>query len=72
MVWFRARRLDAPNNHGTGCTLSAAIASELAKGRELPTAVEHAKAYLTGALSSGLNLGSGNGPLDHLWRQGEE
>lgn len=63
--WFKARRIDNPNTHGTGCTLSSAIASELAKGRELEEAIFNAKEYLTKALSAGLNLGKGRGPLMH-------
>jgi hydroxymethylpyrimidine/phosphomethylpyrimidine kinase len=64
--WFCGKRIDNPNTHGTGCTLSSAIASNLAKGYDLDTAVERAKAYLSGALTSMLNLGSGSGPVDHL------
>lgn len=63
--WFHARRIDTSNTHGTGCTLSSAIAANLAKGRNLTCAVGRAKSYLTGALSTGLNLGNGSGPLDH-------
>ena len=63
--WFRGERIDNPNSHGTGCTLSSAIAANLAKGFDLETAVERAKAYLSGALSSMLDLGAGSGPLDH-------
>ena len=65
--WFRGRRVDNPNTHGTGCTLSAAIASNLALGRDLETAVERAKAYLSGALGAMLDLGRGSGPLDHTF-----
>ena len=65
--WFHGRRIDNPNTHGTGCTLSSAIASNLAKGCDLDTAVERAKAYLSGALASMLNLGAGQGPMDHLF-----
>ena len=64
-TWFYGRRIDTANTHGTGCTLSSAIASNLAKGYDLKTSVERAKSYLTGALSTGLNLGKGSGPLDH-------
>ena len=64
-VWFRATRIDNPNTHGTGCTLSSAIASNLALGRELTEAVAHAKDYLCGALAAGLDLGHGSGPMDH-------
>ncbi len=65
--WFRGRRIDNPNTHGTGCTLSSAIASNLAKGHDLDTSVERAKAYLSGALAAMLDLGAGSGPLDHLF-----
>lgn len=60
--WFCGRRIHNPNTHGTGCTLSSAIASNLAKGCDLETAVERAKIYLSGALSSMLDLGAGSGP----------
>lgn len=63
--WFRAPRIDNPNTHGTGCTLSSAIASNLAQGRGLPEAIARAKEYLTGALAAGLDLGRGSGPMDH-------
>lgn len=63
--WFAGTRINNPNNHGTGCTLSSAIAANLAKGMELTDAVSYAKTYITGALSAGLNLGKGNGPLHH-------
>lgn len=63
--WFHGRRVDTKNTHGTGCTLSSAIAANLAKGHDLKISVGRAKAYLTGALMSGLALGRGNGPLDH-------
>ena len=63
--WFNGKRIDNPNTHGTGCTLSSAIASNLAKGYDLDTAVERAKAYISGALAAMLNLGQGSGPMDH-------
>lgn len=62
---FQGRRIDNPNTHGTGCTLSSAIASNLALGYDMAAAVARAKEYLSGALASGLNLGHGSGPLDH-------
>lgn len=65
--WFRSRRVDNPNTHGTGCTLSSAIASNLAKGFDLETAVRRSKDYIFGALSAQLNLGRGSGPMDHMW-----
>ena len=63
--WFNGKRIDNPNTHGTGCTLSSAIASNLAKGYDLDTAVERAKAYISGALAAMLDLGRGSGPMDH-------
>ena len=65
--WFRGRRIDNPNTHGTGCTLSSAIASNLAKGYDLTTSVERAKAYISGALAAMLDLGHGSGPMDHMF-----
>ena len=65
--WFRGRRIDNPNTHGTGCTLSSAIASNLAKGYDLDTAVERAKAYISGALGAMLDLGRGRGPMNHMF-----
>jgi len=64
-TWYRGKRIDNPNTHGTGCTLSSAIAFNLAKDRSVKEAVEQAKDYLTGALEAMLDLGSGSGPLDH-------
>lgn len=63
--WFYGKRIDNPNTHGTGCTLSSAIASNLAKGFNLETSVERAKAYISGALAAMLDLGKGSGPMDH-------
>ena len=68
ITWFRSRRINNPNTHGTGCTLSSAIASHLALGEALPTAVDHAKLYLIGALEAQLDLGHGSGPMDHAWK----
>ena len=65
--WVRGRRIDNPNTHGTGCTLSSAIASNLAKGYDLDTSVERAKAYISGALAAMLDLGHGSGPMDHMF-----
>ena len=65
--WFRGRRIDNPNTHGTGCTLSSAIASNLARGMDLETAVDRAKAYISGALAAMLDLGKGRGPMNHLF-----
>lgn len=63
--WFEGRRIDNPNTHGTGCTLSSAIASNLAKGYDLATSVTRAKAYLSAALADMLDLGTGSGPMNH-------
>lgn len=63
--WFYGRRIATANTHGTGCTLSSAIASNLARGMDLDSAVARAKAYLSGALAAGLDLGKGSGPLAH-------
>ena len=63
--WFRGRRIDNPNTHGTGCTLSSAIASNLAKGMKLDEAIEKAKEYISNALLEMLDLGKGRGPMDH-------
>ena len=63
--WFISERIDNNNTHGTGCTLSSAIAANLAKGEDLNQAIKNAKEYLTGALRAGLNLGKGSGPLMH-------
>ena len=65
--WFYGRRIDNPNTHGTGCTLSSAIASNLAKGFDLGTSVERAKAYISGALQAMLDLGKGSGPMNHAF-----
>lgn len=74
-VWFngeqfhvlRAKPVETKNNHGTGCTLSAAIAAQVALGKDLKTAVEVAKQYLTNALESALDLGAGSGPVGHFF-----
>ena len=63
--WFNGKRIDNPNTHGTGCTLSSAIASNLAKGFSLDASVEQAKTYISGALAAQLDLGQGSGPMDH-------
>ena len=63
--WFNGKRISNPNTHGTGCTLSSAIASNLAKGFSLEESVERAKDYISGALAAMLDLGKGSGPMDH-------
>lgn len=65
--WFRGKRIANPNTHGTGCTLSSAIASNLAKGHDLDASVERAKAYISGCLSAMLDLGHGSGPMDQMF-----
>ena len=65
--WFHGKRIDNPNTHGTGCTLSSAIAANLAKGYALPQAVERAKAYISGALAAMLDLGHGSGPMNPMF-----
>lgn len=66
--WFKCKRIDNPNTHGTGCTLSSAIASGLAKGYDLETSVLRAKEYISGALSAMLDLGKGSGPMNHAYK----
>ena len=65
--WFNGKRIHNPNTHGTGCTLSSAIASNLAKGYDLETSVERAKSYISGALGAMLDLGKGSGPMNHAY-----
>lgn len=65
--WFRAERINNPNTHGTGCTLSSAIACNLADEKTLSESIKNAKMYLGGALSAMLSLGKGSGPLDHTY-----
>lgn len=66
-LWFRGKRINNPNTHGTGCTLSSAIASNLAKGYDLETSVQKAKDYISGALEYMLDLGQGSGPMNHAF-----
>lgn len=65
--WFRGKRIDNPNTHGTGCTLSSAIAANLAKGFPLDEAVARAKRFISGALAAMLDLGQGSGPMNHMF-----
>ncbi len=67
MIWFEGKRIDNPNTHGTGCTLSSAIASNLAKGYDLENSVRRAKRYITMALEAMLDLGQGSGPMNHAF-----
>lgn len=66
-IWFEGKRIDNPNTHGTGCTLSSAIAANLAKDFTLEKSVKRAKNYISEALSSMLNLGKGSGPVNHAF-----
>lgn len=65
LKWFEEKKIDNPNTHGTGCTLSTAIACNLANGLSLPQSVKNAKDYITAALNAKLNIGKGRGPLNH-------
>lgn len=68
LQWFEGRRIQNPNTHGTGCTLSSAIAANLALGYDLRESIHRAKEYLSGALSAMLDLGRGSGPLNHMYK----
>lgn len=65
--WFSGKRINNPNTHGTGCTLSSAIASNLAKGYDLEASIGRAKDYISGALGAMLDLGAGSGPMNHAF-----
>lgn len=67
IICYSGKRISNPNTHGTGCTLSSAIAANLALGCSVEESVAKAKAYITGALKAGLEIGHGNGPLNHMW-----
>lgn len=67
-IWIKGERIENPNTHGTGCTLSSAIASYLAMGHDVPESVRLAKEFITGAISAKLDLGKGRGPLNHMWK----
>ncbi len=71
VIRLAAKRIATRNTHGTGCTLSSAVAAELAKGLDLVAAVREAKTYVTGAIAAAdrLQIGRGRGPLNHFWRQ---
>ena len=66
-TWIMGKRIYNPNTHGTGCTLSSAIAANLAKGQEMEEAVQNAKRYISGALADMLDLGAGCGPMNHAF-----
>lgn len=65
IIWFKGERVNNPNTHGTGCTLSSAIAANLAKGFNLVESIERSKDYISNAMKDGLNIGKGSGPLNH-------
>lgn len=67
LTWYEGKRIDNPNTHGTGCTLSSAIASNLAKGFTLEQSINRAKKYISGALADMLDLGAGSGPMNHAF-----
>lgn len=67
-IWISGTHIESGNTHGTGCTLSSAIACGLAAGLDAEESVRKAKAYLTGAILDGMDLGKGNGPLNHMYR----
>ena len=67
IMWFEGKRIDNPNTHGTGCTLSSAITANLAKGFSLESSLGRAKDYISGALEAMLDLGSGSGPMNHAF-----
>lgn len=71
-IWIMGERIENPNTHGTGCTLSSAIASYLAMEHDVPESVRLAKEFITGAISAKLDLGKGRGPLNHMWKMGSE
>ncbi|WP_453990202.1 bifunctional hydroxymethylpyrimidine kinase/phosphomethylpyrimidine kinase [Bacillus nitroreducens] len=66
-TWFPGAKISNPNTHGTGCTLSSAIACNLANGEDIKTSIQEAKRYITGAIEAGLDLGKGSGPLNHCY-----
>lgn len=67
IIWYKGKKIKNPNTHGTGCTLSSAIACNLAKGLDIEQSVKKAKEYITGALKANLDLGKGSGPLNHCF-----
>jgi len=66
-IWFKGEKIVNSNTHGTGCTLSSSIACNLAYGYKMQKSIEYAKEYITGAIKAQLNLGAGNGPLNHCY-----
>lgn len=68
LIWFDGQKIDNPNTHGTGCTLSSAIAANIANGCDMRASVKRAKEYINGALNDMLDLGRGSGPLNHMYK----
>lgn len=68
VTWYESEKVENDNTHGTGCTLSSAIACGMAGGKTMEDAVREAKTYITGAIRDGMNLGKGNGPLNHFYK----
>lgn len=68
LFWFRTEKIPNANTHGTGCTLSSAVACGLAAGRGLEESIRRAKEYVTGAIRDGMDLGHGSGPLNHFYQ----
>jgi len=66
-IWYEQERINNMNSHGTGCTLSSAIACNLAEGHDVNTSILNAKNYITGALKANFSIGKGRGPLNHCW-----
>jgi len=67
ITWYKGERVDNSNTHGTGCTLSSAIACNLAAGYDVKESIKKAKEYVVGALKANLDFGQGSGPLNHCW-----
>ncbi len=68
IFWFEGKKIDNPNTHGTGCTLSSAIASNLALGHTVEESIRNSKAYIAGAIADKMDIGKGRGPLNHVYR----
>lgn len=68
VTWFQGKKIDNPNTHGTGCTLSSAIASNLALGYDVKESIQRSKDYISGAIGNKMDLGNGRGPLNHAYK----
>lgn len=66
-IWYSQEKINNPNTHGTGCTLSSAIACNLGNGCDIKESILNAKKYITGAIKANLNIGNGSGPLNHCY-----